>query len=105
MKCSICGEMGHRPGKCPELYKDLDEGFYQGGGGGGGHSHDDEECLGERAFSEECSMLAGTATTSSLLRLACVLASTTARERSGIRTRPLNILRTGHTNSRCSAVR
>ena len=55
--------MGHRPTKCPELYKDLDEGFYQGGGGGGGHSHDDD-C-------EENLVLASrtTMTTSRFLRL------------------------------------
>ena len=66
MKCSICGEMGHRPGKCPELYKDLDEGFYQGGGGG--HSHDDD--CDDRAFSEDLVLASMTTiTTTHLLRL------------------------------------
>lgn len=30
MKCSVCNEEGHRPANCPELSKDLEEGFYQG---------------------------------------------------------------------------
>lgn len=104
MKCSICGEMGHRPTKCPELYKDLDEGFYQGGGQGGGHSHDDEEESLDRAFSEDL-VIAGATTTSRLLRLAGMFASTSTRQRSRIRARVLNILGTGHTHSGGCAVR
>jgi hypothetical protein len=46
--CSICQSPDHRSSKCPELYKDLETGFYKPAGGmpqGGG---DDDEKLGTR---------------------------------------------------------
>jgi hypothetical protein len=103
MKCSNCGEMGHRPTKCPELYKDLDEGFYQGGGGGHSHDGDCEDGL-DRVFSEDLMLARATATTC-LLGLARVLALTSTSQGGRIRTRPLNILGTGHTNGGSCAVR
>lgn len=45
IKCSMCGEGGHRVSRCPDLCDPLKEGFFQGGGGGGGgcdDEHDDQ---------------------------------------------------------------
>jgi hypothetical protein len=42
--CTICGEGGHHPRKCPSLSSPLELGFYKGQipRGGGGDGEDDE---------------------------------------------------------------
>ena len=45
--CSVCGEGGHHPARCPDLCDPLRPGFSGAGGGGGGGGGDDED---ERAW-------------------------------------------------------
>jgi hypothetical protein len=33
LPCMVCNEQGHVPSDCPELHKDLDNGFYTPAGG------------------------------------------------------------------------
>ena len=42
--CSVCGEGGHHPRRCPTLWSPLEPGFYKGQvpRGGGGEEDDDE---------------------------------------------------------------
>lgn len=44
LPCSVCGEAGHHPMRCPELCAPLNPGF-SGANGGGGHGGDEEEHL------------------------------------------------------------
>jgi len=44
LPCSVCGEAGHHPMRCPELCAPLRPGF-SGANGGGGHGGDEEERL------------------------------------------------------------
>lgn len=44
VQCSVCGERGHHPSKCPELCDPLRPGF-SGSSGGGGHGGDEEDHL------------------------------------------------------------
>jgi hypothetical protein len=43
VSCSVCGEGGHLPSRCPELYEPLRPGFSGAGGGGGGGGGDEDE--------------------------------------------------------------
>jgi len=42
VQCSVCGERGHHPSKCPELCDPLRPGF-SGSSGGGGHGGDEDD--------------------------------------------------------------
>jgi hypothetical protein len=42
LPCSVCGEAGHHPMRCPELCAPLKPGF-SGANGGGGHGGDEED--------------------------------------------------------------
>lgn len=57
-RCTVCGEGGHHPRKCPSLSDPLQEGFYKGQipRGGGGEEEDDHLRRGLRVGNDPVSI-------------------------------------------------
>ncbi len=49
--CSVCGEREHKSRQCPELYKDLQPGFYKPAGGMPRGGDDEDELLNRTGLS------------------------------------------------------